>query len=124
MRVLSIVSSAYRATVEEQDDTVIWFTHAIKGAGADVDMLLKGPAVNYAVMGQAVAPVTIGTRTQRQGPDVCGQVAGLIGKGVQVFVAEVDLERRGLAKAPLIDGARRVRDIPALFSEYDRVWHW
>jgi len=126
MKVLSIISSAYRATLEEQDDTVVWLTHAMKGAGAEIDVLLRGPAVNYVVEGQEAAPLAFGARTQKHAPDIHGQVAALPAKGVRVFVLEDDLRRRGLERAPrLRDAAVMPRARLAKFlSEYDQVWHW
>ena len=45
-RTLQIVTSAYRCNVEEQDDPVLWIAQVMKGAGADLDVLLEGNAVN------------------------------------------------------------------------------
>ncbi len=42
MKVLQIVETAYRATTEEQDDTVIWISHAMRGASAELGVLLAG----------------------------------------------------------------------------------
>ncbi len=52
MKALQIVEAAYRGTIEEQDDTIIWLTHAMKGAGGDLDLLLRADSVNYAAKGQ------------------------------------------------------------------------
>ena len=125
-KILQIVESAYRATVEEQDDTVVWFTHAIKGGGADVAVLLRGPAVNYGVKGQDASGLAFGDRKQTQPPDIAGDVARLIAKGVGVYVVDGDLAARGIARTDLIDGMTSIRqsEMPALLARYDLVWHW
>jgi intracellular sulfur oxidation DsrE/DsrF family protein len=125
-KVLNIVSVAYRATLEEQDDTIVWLTHALKGAGADVDVLLRGNAVNYPVRGQDASGLSFGGKAQTRPPQIANDVTKLLGKGVRVFVCADDVAERGLQPSELIDGIETVSrgDIPALLGAYDHVWHW
>ena len=126
MKTLNIISSGYRATLEEQDDTVVWLTHALKGAGAEVDVLLRGSAANYVVEGHKARPLAFGARKQKHAPDVLGQVAALIEKGVGVFVVAEELQRRGLTNVSRLRGAQLVPEagVAELIGRYDRVWHW
>jgi sulfur relay (sulfurtransferase) DsrF/TusC family protein len=126
MRLLNIVSSGYRATLEEQDDTVVWVTHCLRNAGADVDLVLQDAAVNYPVRGQSVKPVQIGGREQSHAPDVHGQISGFVGNGSSVYVVEEDLADRGIDRRRLLQEVKVIpRDeLPKLLSRYDQVWHW
>jgi hypothetical protein len=126
MKVLSILSDAYRATLEEQDDTVLWISQALRRAGAELDLLLRGPAANYVVEGQRVSPLTIGARTQRHAPDVHAQVADLAKSGARIFVIDADLERYGMLESAKLPAAQIVAstDLPRLVSGYESVWHW
>jgi hypothetical protein len=126
MKILNIIETAYRATIEEQDDPVVWITHAMKGAGADLSVLLRGNAVNYTVKAQGVPPLAFGDRGQKHGPRLPEAISGLIGKTVDVYVLEDDLEDRGLIDEELIDGLTVVRrsGLPQLLQKYDQVWHW
>lgn len=124
--ILSIISTAYRATLEEQDDTVVWFTHALWGAGAEVDVLLRGNAVNYAVRSQDAAGLCFGARRQTQSPRVGEDVAKLAAKGARLLLVAEDLAERGIDAAELIAGVDPVprASLPALLASYERVWSW
>ena len=124
-RILQVVESAYRATLEEQDDTVLWITQAMKGAGGDFSVLLRGNAVNYAVKGQEASGLAFGDKRQTQPPRITDDVARLVEKGVEVFVVSDDLAERGLERGDLIAGPKPVwRDeLANLFEPYDMIWH-
>jgi len=126
MNALNIVETAYRATLEEQDDPVIWITHAMKGAGADLTVLLRGNAVNYAVQAQTVTPLSFGALAQTNSPHLADDIAGLVGKGVEIHVVHEDLVERGLEDEPLVAGLKPIRrsEIADLMERHDHVWHW
>lgn len=126
MKALNIIECAYRATIEEQDDTIVWLTHAMKAAGADLSVLLRGNAVNYGVRGQDAAGLTFGGWRQTQPPRIADDIASLIAKGVTVYVLAEDLTQRGLEAGDLVPGLERVtRDgLPGLFAAHGQIWHW
>ncbi len=126
MKALNIIETAYRATLEEQDDPVVWITHAMKGAGADLNVLLRGNAVNYAVKAQSTPPLGFGAKTQTQSPHLADDISGLASKGVDVYIVKEDLAERGLEDEELIGGLNTISraEIPGLLENYDQVWHW
>ena len=96
MKILNIIETAYRATLEEQDDTIVWLSHSLKTAGAELDVLLQGNAVNYVVASQQVTGLKIGSCQQTQPPKIVDDVKGLIEKGCKVYVVSEDLNERGI----------------------------
>jgi hypothetical protein len=126
MKVLNVISSAYRATLEEQDDTVVWFSHHLKGAGCDLTVLLLGNAVNYGVKGQDASGLTLGGVKQTQPPRPDQDLSALLGKGVEVYVVADDVAERGLEGTDLIPGLKTVprAGLPKLFDRHERVWYW
>jgi hypothetical protein len=126
MKALNIIETAYRATLEEQDDTIVWITHAMKGAGADLGVLLRGNAVNYAVEAQSVTPLAFGARQQKHGPDIARDIAGLVAKGLPVYYVAEDAAVRGLDTGELVEGLTPIHQagLPGLLEGYDHVWHW
>jgi intracellular sulfur oxidation DsrE/DsrF family protein len=108
MKTLSIIESAYRATIEEQDDTIVWLHGAMKAAGADVALLLRGNAVNYLVEAQDAAGVAFGEWRQTQPPRIAFDLAALIGKGVEICYVADDITERGIEPRELIAGVEPV----------------
>ena len=126
MKTLSIIESAYRATLEEQDDTIVWIHGAMKGAGADLSLLLRGNAVNYLVQRQDAGGLAFGDWKQTQPPAIASDLAALAAKGVDICYVEEDLAERGIARNELINGAQPVAraGVAALVGRYGRVWYW
>ena len=125
-KTLQIIESAYRATLEEQDDTIVWICHAMKGANADIDVLLRDNAVNYAVKAQDASGLSFGGAQQTQPPQLAEDLAKLKSKGAKIFVVEDALRERGIEPGELIDGVDCVAraTLAKLFGDYDQVWHW
>ncbi|GIL05684.1 MAG: hypothetical protein BroJett031_22040 [Betaproteobacteria bacterium] len=126
MKTLQIVDTAYRATLEEQDDTVLWLTHVIRGAGAELALLLRGNAVNYAVAAQQPVALAIGDWKQSHPPSLAADLKGLRDKGVEIFAVKEDVEERGLEDKVLIGGISLVprARLAELIGGFRRVWHW
>jgi|SRR5512144_2808438 hypothetical protein len=126
MKVLQVIETAYRATIEEQDDPIIWITHAMKGAGGDFAVLLRGNAVNYATEGQDASGLAFGDWRQTSPPRIGDDIAGLVKKGVDVYVVAEDAIDRGLGNVATVAGVQRVSRaaLAAFVDRYDQVWHW
>jgi predicted peroxiredoxin len=126
MKILSIVETAYRATLEEQDDTILWINHVLKNAGADVSLLLRGSAVNYAARGQDATGLAFGARRQSRPPALDKDLEKMIGAGVAVYTVAEDMRDCGLSSEDIIGGTTALgrAEIPALFDRFDQVWHW
>lgn len=126
-KTLNIVESAYRAVMEEQDDTILWLLAAMQGAGADHTVVLRGNAVNYAVVGQGAPGLTIGAWKQTQAPRMDHDLVDLIEKcKIPVFVIEEDLAARGIERGELVPGVRLLsaRALPKHMAEYELVSQW
>ena len=124
--ILSVVERAYHGTIEEQDDTILWVSHMLKNAGADLSVLLRSNAVNYAVKGQDAGGLTIGGVELSVPPRLDDDVIALANAGAPVYVVAEDLADRGISADDLCEGVQTVAraDLARLFDDHDAIWHW
>ena len=126
-KTLNIVDSAYRAVMEEQDDTILWLLAAMQAAGAEHTVVLRGNAVNYAVSGQGAPGLSVGSWKQSQAPRIDRDVADLLEKRkIPVCVVEEDMVARGIDGKELIPGVKPISRaaLPALCAEHAVVSLW
>jgi hypothetical protein len=110
MRVLEIVETdTSRQPGDRGRSALAAHTLALKRAGADVHLLLRGSAVLYGVRGL---------------PD--REVSSLVEKSTNVYYIEDDARARCIAADQLVAGLKPVRrnDLPALLHGYQQVWRW
>lgn len=125
-RILQIVATAYRATLEEQDDPVLWLATSLRNNGADIHILLLENGTTYAVRGQDASGLAFGERRQTQPPRIEDDLARLLAKGASILAVEEDLAARGIAQSELISGVELVpaASLPSVFKGYDQIWKW
>ncbi len=125
-RVLSIVTTGYRGTIEEQDDTVVWLSAMCANAGLDVSLLLEATAVNYLTRGQDASGLRFGDVGVAHSPAIHRDLEDLVAKGIEVSYLSEDLAALGIDPANIIEAAKPVArtDLPAVFARYDQVWRW
>ena len=125
-KILSIVERAYHGTIEEQDDTILWISHMVKDAGADISILLRGNAVNYGVKGQDASGLSFGQVKLEVPPTLDTDVTNLINAQVPTYVVKEDLEDRGIRQEELAPGLKVISrvEVADLYDSHDSIWHW
>ncbi len=126
MKVLQVIQSAYRCTIEEQDDPVVWFIQVLETIGGDVDIVLRANAVNYAVKGQVVEGLSFGEWKQTFPAKLDEDLQQCLDKGIKVYAISEDISKRGIPEDKLLAGIEKIsfKELPKLFENYEQVWHW
>lgn len=126
MKILQIVEQAYRTLVEEQDDTILWLTQSMAGAGANLEVLLSGNAVYYAVLKQRQPAITIGDWVQQEPADIPGDLERILAQDIPVYVLDEELAERGLHAGMLRQRVQAIdrKRLAGLYNQADQVWQW
>ncbi len=126
MKALQILQSAYRCTVEEQDDPALWFVQVLKTAQGDVDIVLKNNAVNYAVVSQDASGLSFGNWKQSQPSQLNQDLQQAIAQGITIYAIAEDIKVRGISDEKLLPGIKKISrlEMSNLFNNYDQVWTW
>lgn len=126
MKILQIVEQAFRTLVEEQDDTILWLSQSMLGAGAQIEVLLSGNAVYYATLKGKQPVLKLGDWEQKEPADIPKDLGRLLDKGVPVYVLQRELDERCISKN-MLNAQVEVIDqekLVGIYNRVDQVWQW
>lgn len=123
---LAIVERAWRGTIEEQYAHILWLSHMIRRLRGEIDVLLRGNAVRYAVAGQPRTELRIGNAVLDGLPHFESEIAAMVSAGIFVYVSAQDCACLGIELPSLIPAVTAVDEagICRLFDEHVHIWHW
>lgn len=126
MKVLQVIDQAFRTTTEEQDDTILWLTQSMRGAGGDLKVLLSGHGSYYATQTNRQPALRIAGWQQTEPAALTRDLANLIETGVPVYTVSEDLAERGLADTAVYPGVEVIsrKQIVDLYESVDQIWQW
>lgn len=126
MHVLQVIDQAFRTTTEEQDDTILWLTGSMRGAGGELSVLLSGHGVHYALQQQRQPALQLGSWQQTEPADLSRDLNNLLESGVPVYVVSEDLQERGLDMQALQPGVQAINraGLVDLYESVDQIWQW
>ena len=126
MKILSIVESAYRGTIEEQDDTILWLNHIFFFLFAEVSVLLRGNSVHYLLKNQDASGLQFGEWKQTNPPELDQDLTAMLEKGIAIYAVAEDVRDRGLPQDKFIAGIQLIPlgEVAELCDRFEQVWHW
>lgn len=126
MKILSIIATAYGATLEQQDDTTLWLNHSLTSNGADVTLLLRADAVNYALRRQGASGLNFEDQDLARPPQPDKDLEKLIESDVAVYVIQEDLRQCRVPEGRIMEALKQVSrgDMLDLLDRFDEIWHW
>jgi hypothetical protein len=123
---LAIVERAYRGALEEQYANILWLVHVLRRMNGNVNVLLCGNAVRYAIRDQPHVTLTVGDIRLDSLPHYESEVRALVSSGGAVYVHTGDCERLNVRPERLLPEVIQVSpaDLPNLFKDHNRIWYW
>ena len=126
MKILSIVSTAFRATLEENDDAALWLSLAVAKEGAELSLLFRGNAVIYTMQRRNPTVVEVPELALKTTWLPQTQIQTALGLGVACYSVREDMLARGIDPNSVSAGIVCIdeADVADLLQEHDSLWHW
>ena len=125
-RHLAIVERAFRGSLEEQYGHILWVATSLRKMKTEIDVMLKGNAVLYAVKLQPRRHLDIGRLQIDQLPDYVQSITDMMAAGMTLYVMQPDCHRLGIKIEELIPGVQPIdtEEFVACLERYDLPWFW
>jgi hypothetical protein len=125
MKALQVIDQAFRTTTEEQDDTILWLTQSMRGAGGHLTVLLSGHGVYYATQQQTQPILKVAGWAQTQPANLPRDLSNLLESGVPIYA--VTEEKTRVLLIPVDKLKLWVNKYPELnallYSQYNVRYH-